>query len=119
MAVFVTSKIPEIDFTENLSDKKVLKFLHCVYFSTINDSKQMELTEMDLFSAHFLSIDQILGPQGLLPSNQRNFSCLQTDSNFCCYFVEGTWDHCPLDFGDPRARIWAHSNEMVTSLKIK
>ena len=27
---FWASKIPEIDFTENLSDKKILKIPHCV-----------------------------------------------------------------------------------------
>ena len=34
------SRISKIDFTENLSDRKILKFPHCVYFLFLSKSVQ-------------------------------------------------------------------------------
>ena len=45
---FWTSKIPEIDFTENLSDRKNMKFPHCVvgtYFGTYNPQENLKVAK--------------------------------------------------------------------------
>ena len=76
---FWTSKIPEIDFTENVSDKKILKFPHCglCILVTMTELWNSDITSRNSNSAAILEIRLVYIDENV-GSKQKTWKKLKT-----------------------------------------